>query len=72
MGGDKVIPTVPCDGLHRKIQEENYQLDNFTGMVKHVTVWGEFRLGDDQVIEDLKEQKKKIDKLLKMIKKVSS
>lgn len=72
MGGQSVIPTVPCDGLHRKIQEENYQLENFTGMLSHVSTWGEFRLSNDQVVQDLQEQKKKIDKLLKMIKKASS
>lgn len=71
MGGNAVIPTVPCDGLLHKIREENYQLENFAGMLKHVTEWGEFRLSHDQVIEDLQEQKKKIDKILKQIKAVS-
>jgi hypothetical protein len=52
--------------------EENLQLENFTGMLKHATIWGEFRLGDDRVIQELHEQKKLVDKILKQIKAVSS
>jgi Zn-dependent M16 (insulinase) family peptidase len=72
MAGMTPLPTVPCDGLRRKIVEENLQLDNFSGMIKHATIWGTFRLGDDRVVQELQEQKKLVDKILKQIKAVSS
>lgn len=68
VGGEKVLPTVPCDGLLRKIHEENYLLENFNGMLKHVVSWDKYRLGNDRIVEELEEQKARIEKALNLIK----
>lgn len=67
MGGRAVVPTIPCTSLMSKVHEENSSLESFIGALRHCVRWGEYRLGDEKLVQDLQEQKKHIDQIFKLL-----
>jgi len=67
MGGKAALPVVPCITLMEKVREENRLLDSFTGALRAGVRWGEYRLGDDKIVEDLREQKTRIEQILEIM-----
>lgn len=67
MGGLQTVPIVPCTMLRGKILEENNLLNSFTGALRAGIRWGNYRLGDDEIVQDLKEQKTRLEQVLKLL-----